>query len=100
MAVTVVVGRRRLGRTGLLVSELGFGSWGIGGKIWRDSDDNGSLQALERALDLGINFIDTALIYGVGHSERLIAKVLKRNLSIHVATKMPPGNMIWPPRPG
>ena len=100
MGRTVAISRRRLGRTGLLVSELGFGSWGIGGKIWRDSEDSSSLKALERALDAGINFFDTALIYGLGHSERLIAKVIKRNGSVHVATKMPPANMVWPTRPG
>lgn len=101
MEVTVELGRRTLGRTGIQISEVGFGSWGIGGRIWRDSDDRASLEALSRAFDLGINFVDTALIYGLGHSERLIAKALRaKNHDVFVATKMAPGNMVWPPRPG
>jgi len=101
MEVDATVARRSLGRTGLQVSEIGFGSWGIGGKIWRDSDDQSSLNALARAFDLGINFVDTALIYGGGHSERLIAEALKgRRESIYVATKMPPKEGGWPPRSG
>jgi len=96
-----MIAKRRLGRARLLVSEVGFGAWGIGGRIWQDSDDHASLEALARAFELGVNFVDTALIYGQGHSERLIAKALRgRGDSIHVATKMPPKNMIWPPRPG
>jgi aryl-alcohol dehydrogenase-like predicted oxidoreductase len=101
METSVTLARRKLGRTGLMISEIGFGSWGIGGKIWRDSDDRTSLDALARAFELGINFVDTALIYGGGHSEQLVGKALKgRGDSVYVATKMPPGNMIWPPRPG
>jgi hypothetical protein len=93
--------RRRLGRTALVVSEVGFGSWGIGRKIWRDSDDRSILEALARAFELGVDFVDAAPTYGQGHSERLIQEDAKgRADSIYVATKMPPGSMIWPPRPG
>lgn len=78
---------RPLGRTGYNVSEISFGAWAIG-SAWGATDDNESLAALHRALDLGVNFIDTADVYGDGHSERLIAKVLKdRSETIHVATK-------------
>jgi aryl-alcohol dehydrogenase-like predicted oxidoreductase len=85
----------------LQISEIGFGSWGIGGGIWSDSDDQSSLNALARAFDLGVNFVDTALIYGRGHSEQMIAKALKlRTENIHVATKMPPKEGGWPPQPG
>jgi aryl-alcohol dehydrogenase-like predicted oxidoreductase len=88
---------RLLGRTGLLVSEIGFGSWGIGGKMWADSDDRESIKALHRAIELGVNFIDTALVYGDGHSERLIGQVLKETKeNVYVATKIPPKNMVWP----
>ena len=88
---------RRLGRTGLEVSEVGYGAWGIGQSMWIGADDDESLQALERAIDLGLNFIDTALAYGNGHSEQLVGKVVRgRSETVHVATKIPPQNMRWP----
>jgi len=58
---------RTLGRTGLKVSEVSFGAWAIGGS-WGGVDDSDSLAALNRAVDLGVNFIDTADVYGDGHS--------------------------------
>jgi aryl-alcohol dehydrogenase-like predicted oxidoreductase len=66
---------RRIGRTGVQVSEIGFGAWGIGKGWWGETDDTLSVRALVRALDLGVTFIDTAHAYGNGHSERLIAMV-------------------------
>jgi aryl-alcohol dehydrogenase-like predicted oxidoreductase len=89
---------RTLGRTGLLVSEIAYGAWGISGSGWIGAQDQESLQALQRAIDLGVNFIDTALAYGEGHSERLIGQVLRRNTNtqITVATKIPPKNGQWP----
>ena len=78
---------RELGRTGWQVSEVSFGAWAIGGS-WGSVDDRESIAALHKALDLGVNFIDTADVYGDGHSERLIAGVLKeRREEIIVATK-------------
>jgi len=78
---------RELGRTGWKVSETSFGAWAIG-SMWGKVDDNESLAALHRALDLGVNFIDTADVYGMGHSERLIARLKKeRRETIYVATK-------------
>jgi aryl-alcohol dehydrogenase-like predicted oxidoreductase len=78
---------RELGRTGWKVSEISFGAWAIG-SAWGTVDDNESLAALHRALDLGVNFIDTADVYGMGHSERLIARLKKeRRETIYVATK-------------
>ena len=59
---------RTLGRTGLRVSEVGYGAWGIGAKQWIGASDEESRLALDRAIDLGLNFIDTALAYGDGHS--------------------------------
>lgn len=67
---------RDLGRTGLKVSEIGFGAWAIGGDAWGPVEDADSLAAMERALELGINFIDTADVYGEGHSESLVSKVI------------------------
>jgi aryl-alcohol dehydrogenase-like predicted oxidoreductase len=93
------VKKRDLGRTGLAVSEIGFGAWAIGGS-WGAQDDNQSLAALEAALDRGVDFIDTAAGYGGGRSERLIASVLKRRRErIVVATKTPPVSGPWPPSP-
>ena len=69
---------RPFGRLGRNVSEIGFGSWGIGGGQWVEVEENQALAALDAALDLGVTFIDTADVYGDGRSEKLIAKVLKR----------------------
>ena len=78
---------RELGRTGWRVSEVSFGAWAIGGS-WGAVDDRESIAALHKALDLGVNFIDTADVYGDGHSECLIAGVLKeRGEKVIVATK-------------
>ena len=88
---------RRLGRTGLSVSEIGYGAWGIGGSQWLGAEDQESLKALNRAVDLGVNFIDTALAYGRGHSEQLVGKVVReRSERIVVASKIPPKNLAWP----
>ncbi len=90
---------RILGKTGLSVSELGHGTWGMGG--WKGGSDDESLRALRRAIELGVNIIDTALAYGDGHSERLIGQVLRETgAEVHVATKVPPKNGQWPARPG
>ncbi len=91
---------RKLGRTGLEVSEIGYGAWGIGGAMWADSKDDTSNEALEKAVSLGLNFIDTALAYGDGHSEKLVSSVLKRHPQVKVATKIPPKNYRWPAQPG
>jgi aryl-alcohol dehydrogenase-like predicted oxidoreductase len=90
---------RKFGQLGWNVSEIGFGAWAIGGDMWGPQNDDESIKALHKAVDLGVNFIDTAQGYGKGHSEELIGKFLKeRNEEIFVATKVPPveGNP-WPP---
>ncbi len=88
---------RKLGRTGLEVSEIGYGAWGIGKSQWMGAQDDESLRALNTAIDLGLNFIDTALGYGNGHSERLVGQVVReRSETVHVATKIPPKNLTWP----
>jgi aryl-alcohol dehydrogenase-like predicted oxidoreductase len=80
---------RRLGKTGYKVSAIGFGAWAIGGS-WGQVDDAASLRALHAAVDAGVNLVDTADVYGDGHSERLIARLLRerRGERIYVATKM------------
>jgi aryl-alcohol dehydrogenase-like predicted oxidoreductase len=78
---------RELGRTGWKVSEISFGAWAIGG-TWGTVDDRESLSALHRALDLGVNFFDTADVYGDGKSERLLAQLRKeRQEKFYIATK-------------
>jgi len=88
---------RKLGRTGLEVSDIGYGAWGIGGKQWLGGEDDESLNSLRRAIDLGVNFIDTALAYGDGHSEQLVGQVVRgASRKVYVATKVPPKNRVWP----
>ncbi len=90
---------RELGRTGISVSEIGYGAWGIGGTGWIGAQDDESKRALNRAIDLGLTFIDTAWEYGDGHSERVIGEVLRgRDEQVYVATKVPPKNRMWPAR--
>jgi len=92
---------RKFGKSDFAVSEIGFGAWGIGGTQWLGGTDEESLQALRRALELGVNFIDTALAYGDGHSERLVGRVVREaGFRVYVATKVPPRNQLWPARPG
>jgi aryl-alcohol dehydrogenase-like predicted oxidoreductase len=92
---------RILGRTGLQISEIGYGAWGIGKGMWVGASDNESANALNRAFDFGLNFVDTALAYGDGHSEGLVGNTIrKRSEKIYVATKIPPKNYQWPARPG
>lgn len=91
---------RTMGKTGLQVSEIGYGAWGISNTGWIGADDTESTRALHRAMDLGLNFVDTALGYGDGHSEALVGAVIRqRSEKIHVASKIPPKNMKWPPQP-
>lgn len=92
---------RKLGRTGFTISEIGYGAWGIGGKQWQGATDDESLAALRRAIGLGMNFIDTALAYGGGHSEELVGRIVREAPGkIYVASKIPPKNRLWPARPG
>jgi aryl-alcohol dehydrogenase-like predicted oxidoreductase len=89
---------RRFGRMGWMVSDIGYGMWGMGG--WSGSDDEQSLRSLQRAVDLGCNFFDTAWGYGAGHSEGLLGQLVRSNpdIKLYTATKMPPKNNIWPSR--
>lgn len=90
---------RILGRTGFRVSEIGFGAWAIGSH-WGNQKISDSMDALDKSIDLGLNFIDTALGYGNGKSEQIISEVLKeRSEEVIVATKIPPDDGPWPPSP-
>src|SRR5258707_1491495 len=92
---------RKPGRTNFEVSDLGYGAWGIGGKQWLGGTDDESLLALRRAIELGVNQIDTALAYGDGHSEQLVGDAVRAAGSrIYVATKVPPKNRVWPAKSG
>jgi aryl-alcohol dehydrogenase-like predicted oxidoreductase len=87
---------RKFGTTDLLVSEIGFGAWAIGGGAmvgdaaigWGDVDDIVSIKAVKTALDNGINFFDTADIYGLGHSENILGKTIGKNKETIIATKV------------
>ena len=68
---------RKLGKTDFEVSDIGYGAWGIGGALWQGGTDDESLMALRRAIELGLNFIDTALAYGDGHSEKLMGNIVR-----------------------
>jgi len=87
---------RQLGKTGIFVSEIGFGAWGIGGG-WGKQDDQEAIRALRLAYERGVNFFDTALGYGNGHSEQLIGKEFKQERhKIIIASKIPPKTYRWP----
>jgi len=90
---------RSLGSTGIGVSEIGFGAWGLGATMWLGVEEEEGDRALATALDEGVTFVDTALAYGDGHSERRVGRVLRSRPDrerIHVATKIPPKNFVWP----
>jgi aryl-alcohol dehydrogenase-like predicted oxidoreductase len=87
---------RPFGRLHWPVSEVGYGLWGVGG--WSGSNDEESTASIERAIELGCTFFDTALAYGMGKSEKLLGQVLARHRDrrLIIATKIPPKNMKWP----
>jgi len=89
---------RHFGRSGWMVSEIGYGMWGMGG--WTGSEDVESIESLQRSVELGCNFFDTAWAYGQGHSERLLGQLLRQNpgATLYTATKIPPKNSKWPSR--
>src|SRR5919112_4489681 len=68
---------RTFGKTGMEITTIGFGSWAIGGNAWGPQDDDEAVGAIRRAVELGMNWIDTAAVYGLGHSEELVARALK-----------------------
>ncbi|MBE4907850.1 aldo/keto reductase [Bacillus luteolus] len=89
---------RRLGNTELKISELSFGTWAIGG-AWGKTNDEEALKGLHRAMDAGVNFFDTADVYGNGHSEELLAKATKgKEDDIYIATKFCRSKDIFDPK--
>lgn len=98
------VTRRALGKTGLQVSEIGFGAWQLGGDLWGPVDEGEGVRALRRAVDLGINFFDTAAVYGDGRSEKLVGRALREageaGREAIILTKVPSTSKKWPPDPG
>ena len=91
---------RQLGRTGLQVSEIGYGAWGIGKSEWMGAEDEVSIKSLKAARDAGVNFFDTALAYGMGHSEQLLGRAFGKSKDVVIASKVPPKNFVWPAKRG
>jgi aryl-alcohol dehydrogenase-like predicted oxidoreductase len=91
---------RTFGRVGWRVSEIGYGMWGLAG--WTGREDDETRRSLQLAVDLGINFFDTARAYGEGHSEKLLGDLVRNNpgRGLIVASKIPPKNRVWPSRRG
>lgn len=89
---------RRFGRTNWQVSEIGYGMWGLAG--WKETDQTEVMHALEKSVELGCNFYDTAWGYGAGASEEILGNLMKRHASkrLYFATKIPPKNFKWPSR--
>src|ERR1700716_3924213 len=89
---------RKLGNSDLYITTVGYGAWAVGGSGWQfgwgSQDDNDSIAAIHRALELGVNWIDTAAVYGLGHSEEVVARALKEwpGPKPYVFTKC---GMIW-----
>ena len=96
--------QRLFRRTGRPVSELGVGMWGMGGGIggWSDADDAASMVVLQAAVDTGIDFFDSAQVYGSGNSDRLMGELRAANpgRDLFLASKIPPKNREWPALPG
>ncbi|MFN8378442.1 MAG: aldo/keto reductase [Anaerolineae bacterium] len=91
---------RSFGRLGWQVSEVGYGMWGLAG--WTGADDTETMVSLVRSVELGVNFFDTALAYGEGHSEELLGRLVRAfpDKRLYLASKIPPKNRIWPSRRG
>lgn len=91
---------RRFGRTDWQVSEIGYGMWGLAG--WKGTDHDEVHRALERSVELGCNFFDTAWAYGDGKSEKILGELVRKNPieKLYVATKIPPKNRKWPSQRG
>jgi aryl-alcohol dehydrogenase-like predicted oxidoreductase len=89
--------KRKFAGTNEEITLLGFGCWGIGKSMWIGADDAESKKALSRAIDEGVNFFDTALVYGAGHSETLVGEAEKESgKKIFIASKVPPKDKEWP----
>jgi aryl-alcohol dehydrogenase-like predicted oxidoreductase len=89
---------RRFGRLGWQVSDIGYGMWGLAG--WTGSEDTETMASLQKSVDLGCNFFDTAWAYGAGKSEKILGELVRNNpdRKLYVASKVPPKNLRWPSR--
>ena len=88
---------KNFSKSDIKISRLGFGAWGIGRMMWVGAEDEESKKALHKAIDMGVNFFDSALVYGMGHSERLIGQVEKESgKELFITSKMPSKKMEWP----
>ena len=87
--------KRKLGANGPELSIIGLGAWAIGGQWawgWGEADDQESIRTIQRALDLGVNWIDTAPVYGLGHSEKIVGQAIKGRDNVYIATKC---GLVW-----
>ena len=88
---------RKFDKSDVTISRLGVGTWGMGKTMWIGADDAESKRVLHKAIDEGINFFDSALVYGMGHSEKLLGQVEKEaGKELFITTKIPPKNFRWP----
>ena len=91
---------RTFGKLGWKISDISYGAWALGGGVWGKQNDADSIKSLHRAIELGVNLIDTAATYGDGRSERVVAQALAgRRDKVYVVTKTPPVAGNWPPHP-
>jgi aryl-alcohol dehydrogenase-like predicted oxidoreductase len=90
---------RKLGNSDLQITRVGYGAWAIGGSGWQfawgSQDDNESIAAIHRALELGVNWIDTAAVYGLGHSEQVVGRALKSWSRSPDPTSLPSADLRW-----
>lgn len=95
----VAMEKRRFGKTEMQITPVGYGAWAIGGGNWEfawgPQDDDESIKAIHRALDLGINWIDTAAVYGLGHSEEIVAKALEGIPETHKPYVFTKSSLVW-----
>src|ERR1700728_4542848 len=99
--MTTLLPTARLGRTGMLLTRVGFGAWAIGGGdwafAWGNQDDAASIAAIRHAVESGINWIDTAAVYGLGHSEEVVAKALAGLAEPDRPYVFTKGGLVWDP---
>jgi len=98
LSENALIGWSAFGRTGRQISEIGYGMWGLAG--WTGSDDEETQCALQRAVELGVNFFDTAWAYGEGRSEKILGDLVRAHPSrkLYAASKIPAKNFKWPAR--
>lgn len=91
--------QRRLGKTDIVISEVGLGTWQLSGDVWGKKTEGEYIRAIEVAIEAGINYLDTALEYGNGYCEGVVGKALRGNSSVVISSKVPPQCDDWSPKP-